>query len=42
MNTHPDRFIPLHGPQMSPPAPRAALVCIGLAILATVLVVCLF
>lgn len=41
MNTHPDRFIPLHGPAMSPPSPRAALACIGLAVLATVLVVCL-
>lgn len=32
MNTHPDHFIPLHGPLMSPANPKVALICIGIAL----------
>lgn len=32
--------IPLHGPFLAPASPRATLVCVGLALVATLLMCC--
>ena len=42
MKTPPKQFVPLHGPMMCPPNPKAALWCIGIAFAITLgLMVCM-